>query len=597
MEGGFMLSRFVLLQQAWSEEPYLQAWSDQVSGQLASMFRYGLGGELPSDDPLYQVVGAQIQGSYFPVTSSGSSSAISSAGAGVVPVSSGGITINLVFDAAAMAAPTSFRSGIQQAASIIASEISDKITVNIKIDYSGTGGGSAAGPDNGLFESYSSVRANLINLASSADVTFNGLPAGTLIQNQSNVAVWNAELKLWGLLNPNDTTTDDGSATFATDINPNLLVGVALHELTHAMGRVPYGPQPDVFDLFRFTGPGTHLFQGGSTAPAAYFSLDNGTTKLADYGRNLDPSDFLNSGVQGPNDPFNEYYTSSTSQQLSTVDLKQLDALGFHFGPSNTFSVGPTDTTNLFGTIVHTVQGAGGQIDALYDGILGRAPDPLGYEGWMSATEHGASLHDIAAAFLASPEGQSHVGSPDNATFLQELYQTALHRPADSTGLQGWLNLLNSGTSRADVALDIALSAEHVTDMQPSLNAGVFAPDPDASNVARLYYGLLGRAPDAGGLAGWTNIVKSGASLQSVAQAFMNSVEYQSQHAGMTNTQLIDSLYVDALGRHADPVGLQGWLNAVSGGASQTAEAIGIAESPEAQQHHLAQIESGWLLA
>ena len=68
------------------------------------------------------------------------------------------------------------------------------------------------------------------------------LPSGSSIQGQSNVAVWDAQLKLWGVLGANDTTTDDGSATFATDINSNLLVGVALHELTHAMGRVPYGP-------------------------------------------------------------------------------------------------------------------------------------------------------------------------------------------------------------------------------------------------------------------------------------------------------------------------------------------------------------------
>src|SRR5439155_386249 len=58
-----------------------------------------------------------------------------------------------------------------------------------------------------------------------------------------------------------------------------------------------------------------------------------GYTKLADYGRNSDPSDFLNSGVQGPNDPFNEYYTYSTSQVLTTVDKQQLDALGFHLAP------------------------------------------------------------------------------------------------------------------------------------------------------------------------------------------------------------------------------------------------------------------------
>jgi hypothetical protein len=60
----------------------------------------------------------------------------------------------------------------------------------------------------------------------------------------------------------------------------------------------------------------------------------------------------------------------------------------------------------------------------------------------------------------------------------------------------------------------------------------------------------------------------------------------------MTNTQIVDSL-VDALGRHAEPGGLQGWLNALSGGASQTSVAVNIAESPEAQQQHLEQIESG----
>jgi serralysin len=252
----------------------------------------------------------------------------------VVAATSGGITINLLFDATAMAAPASFRAGIQQAASILTAAISDKITVNIGIDYSGTGGGAAAGPDNGLYESYSSVRADLINNATPGDTVFNALPGSSSFQGQSNVAVWNAQLKLFGLLGANDTTTDDGSATFATDISGGLLVGIALHELTHAMGRVPYGPpygsQPDIFDFFRFTSTGTRLITGGNTAPAAYFSVDGGNTKLADYGQNSDPSDFLNSGVQGGNDPFNEYYTGSTSQILTTADKEQLDALGFH---------------------------------------------------------------------------------------------------------------------------------------------------------------------------------------------------------------------------------------------------------------------------
>src|SRR5229473_8374727 len=187
----------------------------------------------PSDNPIFSVVGDAIYASFIPSAGSGSGMQISptslfstgttttatqSVSGSTVAVNSGGITINLLFDAAAMAAPASFRAGIQQAASILGAAIFDKITVNIQIDYSGTGGGAAAGPDNGLFESYSSIRADLINHATPGDTSFNALPSGSSIQGQSNVAVWNAQLKLWGLLGANDSTTDDGSATFATDI-------------------------------------------------------------------------------------------------------------------------------------------------------------------------------------------------------------------------------------------------------------------------------------------------------------------------------------------------------------------------------------------
>jgi serralysin len=72
------------------------------------------------------------------------------------------------------------------------------------------------------------------------------------------------------------------------------------------------------------------MFSGGNTAIAAYFSVDGGNTKLADFGQDSDPGDFLNTGVQGPNDPFNEYYTGSTLQSLTAVDKQLLDALGFH---------------------------------------------------------------------------------------------------------------------------------------------------------------------------------------------------------------------------------------------------------------------------
>ena len=173
------------------------------------------------------------------------------------------------------------------------------------------------------------------------------------MQGQTHIAVWNAQLKLYGLISSNATNTDDGTATFATDIDPSLLVGVALHELTHALGRVPYGPpyasQPDTFDLFRFASAGNQVINGASTASAAYFSVDGGYTKIADYGRTSDPSDFLNSGVQGGNDPFNEFYNYSTLQSLTTIDKEQLDALGFHLASPLTTTI-QTDTNTIAST-------------------------------------------------------------------------------------------------------------------------------------------------------------------------------------------------------------------------------------------------------
>ena len=261
----------------------------------------------------------------------------------------GGITFHLIFDAAADAAPQTFRDGVEQAARLLSQAIANPITVNIKIGYSGTKDppGAVTSAPNGAFESYepisatevlsilgatagsfapgvgtviggllggllgsllpSSVLPSNFNqnirqdlIASSSSNLADSLPTGTnSIQGWPLVWVSNAQLKLFGLSGANDTTTDDASITFNTNIPSEGLVGVALHELAHALGRQPKGPEPNIFDLFRFTSPGQRLFDGGDkTAPASYFSLDGGVTKLADYGTTADPSDFFNNNAR-----------------------------------------------------------------------------------------------------------------------------------------------------------------------------------------------------------------------------------------------------------------------------------------------------------
>ena len=255
------------------------------------------------------------------------------------------MNINLEFVAADN--PTAqFEAAIQQAANILDAAFTDNITINLTIGYGEvngellTNGSAAAGPDpNGgsAFESYSTIRAALIAAASPGDSTFASLPSGSSINGQSTVEVWSAEEKALGQI-PANGTGIDGSAGFAKDISSSLLVGVALHELTHALGRVP-DFTPDVFEFFRYSSSGNRVFDDSIPASSAsYFSLNGGATKWADYGVHSDPSDNVNNysfDGDGPSsltteDAFDQFYDSNTLQYLTPFDLEQMDALGFH---------------------------------------------------------------------------------------------------------------------------------------------------------------------------------------------------------------------------------------------------------------------------
>lgn len=195
---------------------------------------YYLGSILPSVITQAQISSNHTQLDFHPINASIANSSISTS------VSTGGLTFNLIWDAAAQAAPDSFRSAITQAASLISSAITDHITANIVIDYSYTGGGAGAidslGYGNGYLADYSYVKSQLTSHASSSDNIFNYLP--TNLSAGGKVFVNTTQAKLWGVLDPGYNSLD-GYATFNTDISSNALVGVALHELTHAIGRVP----------------------------------------------------------------------------------------------------------------------------------------------------------------------------------------------------------------------------------------------------------------------------------------------------------------------------------------------------------------------
>lgn len=96
----------------------------------------------------------------------------------------------------------------------------------------------------------------------------------------------------------------------------------------------------------------------------------------------------------------------------------------------------------------------------LYEAFFDRSADIDGAEFWLGQLEAGAvSLTDIANGFQNSEEFQAN-GELDDSAFVELLYENALDREADEAGKDFWVEQLEGGVSRADVAISIVGSPE-----------------------------------------------------------------------------------------------------------------------------------------
>lgn len=127
------------------------------------------------------------------------------------------------------------------------------------------------------------------------------------------------------------------------------------------------------------------------------------------------------------------------------------------------------------------------------------------------------------------------------------------------------------------------------------------ASSDDAYQVARLYKAAFNRIPDEAGLNSWIDNWESGMSITEIATHFMNSQEYLQLYANPDdNTDFVNSLYQNALGREADAGGLENWLNILNTGTLQRGEVlIAFSDSAENQANTnftLTQSGDDWLL-
>lgn len=122
----------------------------------------------------------------------------------------------------------------------------------------------------------------------------------------------------------------------------------------------------------------------------------------------------------------------------------------------------------------------------------------------------------------------------------------------------------------------------------------------DNSLVYRIYQAAFARSPDEGGFRYWMDQHNNnGLSFGSMASGFINSTEFKTKYgANPTNSQLVDLLYQNVLGRQGEAGGVTYWNNELNSG-HQTKEQvlIGFSGSPENVAKTAANIDHGyWLI-
>lgn len=107
-----------------------------------------------------------------------------------------------------------------------------------------------------------------------------------------------------------------------------------------------------------------------------------------------------------------------------------------------------------------------------------------------------------------------------------------------------------------------------------------FDADGTAGQAYRLYEGLLGREPDAGGLGYWLDRLDAGETVLDIVQAFFAAGEF-APVANADNRGFLTYLYERTFDRAADDGGLSYWQDVLANGMTRAEVAAQFVESAE----------------
>jgi hypothetical protein len=268
---------------------------------------------------------------------------------------------------------------MQAAADSLGKTLLDQITVTIQVGWNENNGQPIdrnQGISTGIYATAASAKYDQLAAALKQNASANGyayvaanLPATDPTQG-GTFQVGQAQAKVLGLSTMDNPI--DGSVGFASDApwcfdttsgigaNQYDFVGVAIHEITHAIGRINYSSydfygktslQP--FNLYDYAAPGQLQLQNGGPA---YFSIDGGKTNLNNFDVQNDIADW---DASVKLDSFGEG-GAGTLLGVTNTDLLALAAMGYH--------VALTSTPDLTTPATRTVQGGSGIDTVSYHG-------------------------------------------------------------------------------------------------------------------------------------------------------------------------------------------------------------------------------------
>lgn len=102
-----------------------------------------------------------------------------------------------------------------------------------------------------------------------------------------------------------------------------------------------------------------------------------------------------------------------------------------------------------------------------------------------------------------------------------------------------------------------------------------------SGSIARLYMAAFTRNPESTGFLYWENRYDNGMTLSQIAHHFANGAESQSLYQDTSNTEFVELMYVNVLGRASEPSGHGFWVARLDGGMSRDRLLLLFSESTE----------------